>query len=113
MKPLKPPTRAEKARRLLERLDEYNADYHSLLAQLEELRKTAMEGMEQEKVHMKHDEPFVLTERYPQVAQQAIMGKLQVVQVIEKLAAEEATGDDFVLNVNLMGDTRGTRPTEL
>ena len=37
---------------------------------------------------MKHDDPFTLTERYPQVAQQAIIGKFQVWQAIEKLAAE-------------------------
>lgn len=90
----------QRVRALIDTLGEYNADYTQLLVQLEENRLLCLEGIEQEKVSVK-DGVLVVTERYPQVAQAAIMGKLAVLKELARISELAQIDPEISININL------------
>lgn len=93
---------SQKARDAIGRAPEFSAEYLDILAQLEALRKQSMDGIPQEKVHVKHDEPITVIERYPTVALQCIMGKFQVLNKLHSLAEDTDEAPDWLLEVKVL-----------
>jgi hypothetical protein len=91
----------KRAKRLIESVAEYKADLPDILAQLEEIRQLCLEGIPQEKLSVK-DGVLELIERYPQVALQAVMGKLAVYKEISRLSEMETVDPEISVSINLM-----------
>lgn len=91
----------KRAKRLIESISEYSADLPDILAQLEEIRQLCIDGVYQEKVSVK-DGVLEVKERYPQVALQATMGKLQVFKEISRLSELETIDPEISVSINLM-----------
>ena len=90
---------------LINGLEDKKAYFSQLLEQLEEIRVLSLEGVEQEKVWVKEGSTAV-TERYPQVALQAVMGKLQVVKELIRLDSMDIPDPEINISfaVNITDD---------
>lgn len=89
-----------RAKRLIDSVGEHSADLPDILRQLEEIRAACMEGIGQEKVSVK-DGVLEVTERYPQVALQAVMGKLAVYKEISRLAEMQQVDTNVTVSINI------------
>lgn len=90
----------KRIKNLIDTLGEYNADYNQILEQLEEIRLSCMEGIEQEKVSVK-DGVLLVVEKYPHVAQAAVIAKLAVLKELARVAEQEEINPDIDVTINI------------
>lgn len=86
---------------MLDTLSEFNADYISILRQLDDIYKIALDGIEQEKVHMR-DGTVVVTEKYPELALRVLATKLTLVRDILKVYRENPEDLDLSVTLNIV-----------
>ena len=112
---LKPMSLTEQARKILENSAEFNADFGSLLYQLEQLRAMCTAGIGNQKVSTINPQPVTVYEVFPSVAKACILGKLTVLEAAYKIAQDESgiSDEPFQVNINLLADPRGEKPSEL
>lgn len=91
----------KRAKRLIESIAEYKADLPDILSQLEEIRQLCIDGVYQEKVSVK-DGVLEVRERYPQVALQAVMGKLAVYKEISRLSELESLDPEITVDIQIV-----------
>ena len=90
----------KRAQKLIDRLGEYNADYHNILNELEELRVMCLEGIVQEKVSVR-DGVLKVVEIYPSVAHACTMGKLAVVKELSRVVELDIVEPEVNVTINI------------
>ncbi|MBW4558435.1 MAG: hypothetical protein KME59_21420 [Trichormus sp. ATA11-4-KO1] len=90
-----------RAKKLIDSVGEHAADLPDILRQLEDIRQQCMDGISQEKVSVK-DGVLIVIEKFPQVALQAVMGKLAVYKEISRLAELESVDPEVTVSIQLM-----------
>lgn len=93
-------TYKQRARALLDRIEEYNADYGQILADADTLLKLCLTGMVQEKVAIK--DVVKVTEVYPQVAKSILDTKLAVLKELSRVAELEQQEISPTITVNIL-----------
>lgn len=89
------------ARAIVKRLNEYRADYESILNDIEELRRESMAGIVQEKFSVKTAQCVPVVEKYPAVALQCLQLKTAILRDLDTMDNEEEDAD-FQLSINIV-----------
>lgn len=90
----------ERAKKLLENLGEYNADYCQILVDADKLYQDVLEGYMQQKVAVGMGVVQVV-EVYPSIAKGILDTKLNVLKELSRIAEIETEKQDTVVNINI------------